>query len=169
MFPWVANICVRVARLCCPIKYVHTSLCVSPLFLVNMAVSRLRRRQILKALLISMLFLTQRRICVPRRRYYVRRLNTFRRSRGEYHCLVRDIRRFRDSETFHRIFRMNTTRFDTLLQKVKPFLEKEGTHALPIGPAERLSFTLNVLASGMTITRAAISYRIGKSTGCTIF
>ena len=59
---------------------------------------------------------------------------------------------------------MTPSVFEKLLRLVGPFLKKQSTDKRePIGPSERLSLTLNYLASGNSQCSISSSYRISPS------
>jgi hypothetical protein len=84
--------------------------------------------------------------------------------KGEFHSLVHDMRVVDDTEVHKHYFRMDTAAFDDLLQRVSPLITHKRTHRFPVSPAERLSLTLRILASGNSQQSVAESYRLGKST-----
>ena len=98
------------------------------------------------------------------RRWYVRPLNLPRVERGEFHSLVQDMRDLEDAEVHKRYFRMDSVAFDDLLRRVSPLITHERTHRFTVSPAQRLSLTLRILASGNSQQSVADSYRLGKST-----
>lgn len=100
------------------------------------------------------------------RRWSVRPLNRARSRKGEYHSMVvGDMRRLGDDQIHFRYFRMTPDRFDDLLRRVAPSITHKDTHGSPVSPAERLSVTLRILATGNSQQSVADSYRLGKSTG----
>ena len=73
-----------------------------------------------------------------------------------------------DEEIHFDYFRMSASRFDDLLRRVEPLITHAPTHRMPVSPAERLSVTLRILASGSSAQSVANSYRLGYSTVCSI-
>ncbi len=103
-----------------------------------------------------------------KRRWCVLPLNQTRDSHGEFRMLLSPMTVI-DPEHYFRYFRMSRDSFEELLNLVGPKITHSNTHSLPIGPAERLSLTLHLLASGDSLTSLAFSYRMGKSTVSAIF
>ena len=105
----------------------------------------------------------QRRKLKNRKSFWVRELYQERLQKGEFHLLVQDMKLF-DHMYFFKYFRMAPSVFEKLLQLVGPFLTKKSTNMRePIGPSERLSLTLNYLASGNSQCSISSSYRISPS------
>lgn len=90
-----------------------------------------------------------------KRRWYVRPVNCKRRKFGEYHSLVKELNLY-DKDNYFRYFRMNSTIFNDLLQRIKPFIKHKNNHRYPIGPKERLAVTLRLLATGDSQTTSII-------------
>ncbi|KAJ8025522.1 Protein ALP1-like [Holothuria leucospilota] len=74
------------------------------------------------------------------------------------------MRRLIDEEVHFRYFRMSQARSDDLLRRISPLIIHQGTHQSPVSPAERLSVTVRILATGNSQQSVADSYRLGKST-----
>lgn len=83
--------------------------------------------------------------------------------------MVNDFHNLNETDGHREYFRMDEVRLNDLLQRVGPRLQRHTTHAMPIGPALRLSMTLKVLASGDSLKNTAKSYRIGYKTARNIF
>ena len=98
----------------------------------------------------------------------VRKINTERLIKGEYHSLIAEMRMF-DTEIFFKYFRMTPSRFDHLLSLIGTALYRKGTvMRSPVSPGERLAVTLRFLATGDSMQTTAFSYRLGHSTVCRI-
>ncbi|XP_034006688.1 protein ANTAGONIST OF LIKE HETEROCHROMATIN PROTEIN 1-like [Trematomus bernacchii] len=96
-------------------------------------------------------------------RFWVHPILRKRQQRGEYHCLVQELRL--DDHLFHQYFRMSKNVFDELLGKVGPLITKVDTNMhVSIGPAERLAICLRYLATGDSYRTIAFSYRVGHAT-----
>ncbi|XP_062333007.1 putative nuclease HARBI1 isoform X1 [Osmerus eperlanus] len=96
------------------------------------------------------------------RRWCVRPLNRSRESQGEYQ-LVKQMREI-DPEMHFRYFRMSASRFDDLVHRIRPYIQRASTHSSPVTVAERLAVTLRILASGGSQQSVAASYRLGSAT-----
>ena len=75
------------------------------------------------------------------RRFWVREIFKNRKTQGDYHNLVAEMR-LSDPEKYFNYFRMSQEQFQNLLQLVGPLIEKIYFRREPIGPAERLAVTL---------------------------
>ena len=95
---------------------------------------------------------------------------------GAYNTLVQELRT-EDAAAFKKIFRMDRTCFDELLEMVKPLLQKQDTNMrknIPVG--EKLALTLRYLETGEFICsalftsimakRASLGDRISPKTSC---
>ncbi|XP_011883603.1 PREDICTED: putative nuclease HARBI1 [Vollenhovia emeryi] len=70
-----------------------------------------------------------------------------------------------DQEAHFQYCRMSVAKFDSLLQRVQPLIEKQFTNFRePISARDRLYVTLRYLASGDAMSSMAYAYRIGRST-----
>ena len=103
-----------------------------------------------KALLLALLVAKKRelqkegKLKIRKHRVWVRKILTERKSKGEYHVLVKELKLF-DHEFFFKQFRMSPTRFEELLQLVGPVITKSSLRREAIGPEERLCITLRFL------------------------
>ena len=68
-----------------------------------------------------------------------------------------------DRALFFRYFRMSPTKFEELLKKVAPRIEKSAETREPICPSERLSIALRYLFTGDAQTTIAASFRVSPS------
>ncbi|XP_067114819.1 uncharacterized protein [Osmerus mordax] len=59
---------------------------------------------------------------------------------------------------------MSASRFDDLVHRIRPYIQRASTHSSPVTVAERLAFTLRILASGGSQQSVAASYRLGSAT-----
>lgn len=101
------------------------------------------------------------------RRFWVRKIYLERKTKGEYHLLVNDMRLF-DREFFFRQFRMTPTKLEELLSYVAPVIMKSSMRREAITPSERLCVTLRYLVTGDAQSTIADSYRMGKTSVCRI-
>ena len=70
---------------------------------------------------------------------------------GAYHCLLQEVKAS-DGPGLKNFLRMDEHSFNTILNRVAPFIQKEDTQLrASISPAERLALTLRYLASGKEI------------------
>ena len=91
-----------------------------------------------------------------------------RRTYGAYHALVKELSD-EDPYDLRNFIRMDRADFDELLGKVSPFIKRQNTHMREsISPAERLSLTLHVLATGHSYQSLESLYRIPVCTLSTI-
>ena len=98
-----------------------------------------------------------------RKRFWVRRIFQERKTKGEYHSLVKELILF-DHERFFKMFRMLPQQFEALLSWVGPKILKADTRKDVISVDERLCVTLRYLATGDAYSTLASSYRIGDTT-----
>jgi len=99
-----------------------------------------------------------------RSRVWVSELNSHNQRRSEFHAylLYRDLD---DVSAHYRYTRMNKQTFDWLLRRLEPRIAKlDTTMRQAISPMERLSITLNYLATGNSFTYIADRYMRGAST-----
>ncbi|XP_046874132.1 putative nuclease HARBI1 [Hypomesus transpacificus] len=59
---------------------------------------------------------------------------------------------------------MSASRFDDLVDRIRPYIQHASTHSSPVTVAERLAVTLRILASGGSQQSVAASYRLGSAT-----
>ena len=99
-----------------------------------------------------------------RSRVWVSELNSHNRRRSEFHAYML-YRELQDPSAHLRYTRMNKATFDWLLAKISHRISKlDTTMRQAITPMERLSITLNYLASGNSFTFIADRYMRGAST-----
>lgn len=58
---------------------------------------------------------------------------------------------------------MSPESFDELKELVRPYIQRNTFHREPISAEERLAITIRYLASGMSQTDIALSFRVGQS------
>ena len=75
------------------------------------------------------------------RRFSQRPINRERKTRGEFHRKVEELRNS-DPEKHMEYFRVSREHFDEILMKIRPKISHRSTHRVPIGPEERLSITI---------------------------
>ena len=89
-------------------------------------------------LLTALVFIARKK---KKTRLWVHPINKARRRLGEYHRLVQELRL--DNERFYRYFRMSSEKFDLLLSKVGPKIQRKGSNfQSPLCPSQRLAITL---------------------------
>ncbi|XP_054589902.2 uncharacterized protein [Nothobranchius furzeri] len=116
------------------------------------------RRKVL-ALAVLLPILQRRRRC----RFWVHPLNQRRRQQGDFHHLVEELRL--DSQRHHQYFRMSAAQLDNILSIIGPELTRQSTnYRAPIEPKQRLAVAVRYLASGVSMTSLAFSYRLGLTT-----
>lgn len=121
-----------------------------------------------RLLLILLLVRRRRRRRLRQRRFWVRNIFQTRRTRGEFHSLV-DEMRLGDHQSFYRYFHMSPQRFNHLLSLVGPTITLQTTNFRePIPAGERLAITLRYLVTGDSMQTVSFSYRVGHSTVCGI-
>lgn len=82
------------------------------------------------------------------RRIWCRSWLQRRRTRSCYNTLVQELE-VEDTNEYKNFMRMTKQTFDTLLEKVRPYIEKQDTHMRKsISAEERLAVTLRFLATG---------------------
>ncbi|XP_068084402.1 putative nuclease HARBI1 [Anabrus simplex] len=97
-----------------------------------------------------------------KKRYWVHKLFTTRDEEGEFHTIFGRLRN--DQEKFVKYFRMSYSKFDNLLQQLKPHLTKKNSKwRKSISAEERLALTLRYLASGNSQISMSFSYRISPT------
>ena len=94
-----------------------------------------------------------------KRKMWVWKLFTQRRTNGEFNILVQDLMLF-DHFYFFRMFRMNPSRFEELLSWVAPSIIKCSKFRDVATPSERLCITLRYLATGDAQATIASCYRV---------
>ena len=125
--------------------------------------SRFSRRQLL-----MMTLLLRRRIQSQKRKKYqkrmwVRKIFDERKTKGEFHHLVQDMKLL-DREYFFQYFRMTVTQYEELLQLVAPVIMKSGEKREPISPSERLTVTLRYLITGNSHVSLKSNFRMHPTT-----
>ncbi|CAB4027184.1 Hypothetical predicted protein [Paramuricea clavata] len=98
-----------------------------------------------------------------RKIFWVRKIFAERKHKGEFHCLVQEMKLF-DHELFFKHFRMLPSKLEELLQWVAPKLTKSAVKRDPIGPEERLCVTLRYVVTGDSQVTISGSYRINQAT-----
>ena len=99
-----------------------------------------------------------------KRKYWVRKINAERQTKGEYHLLVEDLK-LHDQNCFFRCFRMSPENFVMLLSWIGPKIKKVITKMPePISVGQRFCDTLRYLATGDAYFTIAASYRMGPAT-----
>ncbi|XP_077530142.1 uncharacterized protein LOC144142474 isoform X2 [Haemaphysalis longicornis] len=81
---------------------------------------------------------------------------------GEYHTIVRQML-IENGPALFCYFGMNRERFSHLLELVRPLIHRQREAANTITGAEKLAFTLRLLAHGLSIRGLATSYQISPS------
>lgn len=89
--------------------------------------------------------------------------NELRRKESEYFTIFIKTRN-EDVEQFRKLYRLSPTSFDYLLEMVRPLISKKEGPRITITAEERLALTLSYLASGSSMCRTAVSFRVGEST-----
>lgn len=118
----------------------------------------LTRRQII------ILAILRRRLRRKKRapRFWMRPIYAKRKTKGEFHCLVQEMK-LGDHELFFKQFRMLPTKLEELLRWVAPKIIKSNIKRESISAEERLCVTLRFLASGDSQSTISGSYRISRS------
>ena len=106
----------------------------------------LDRRQLL-LLLLRRRVKRRKRITKYKKKYWIRQIFAERKVKGEFHCLVQEMKRF-GHEFFCKHFRMLPSKLEELLGWVMPKITKSGVKRDPIGREERLCITLRYLVTG---------------------
>jgi hypothetical protein len=120
---------------------------------------KLTRRQIL---ILIILFRRNRRKVKRTPRFWVRPIFAKRKSKGEFHCLVQEMK-LGDHELFFKQFRMLPDKLEELLRWVAPKISKSNIKRESISAEERLCVTLRFLATGDSQSTISTSYRISRS------
>ena len=82
-----------------------------------------------------------------RKRTWVRKIYKERKTKGEFHLLVKEMK-VCDHELFFKYFRMNPTQYENLFKLIAPAITKSSIKREVIGPSERLSVILRYLSTG---------------------
>ena len=119
-----------------------------------------------RLLLILLLVRRRRRRRRRQRQFWVRAIFQTRRTRGEFHSLVNEMR-LGDHQSFYRYFHMSPQRFNHLLSSVGPTITLQTTNfRQPISAGERLAIAPRYLVTGDSMQTILFSYRVGHSTVC---
>ena len=78
---------------------------------------------------------------------WVRKVYQERKCKGEFHCLIEEMK-LHDHPLAFAYFRMSPAKYEHLLAKVAPWLQKCSEKRDPICPSKRLSVTLRYLFPG---------------------
>lgn len=106
------------------------------------------KRQLVAAALIVKIIKDKRRKSNKRRSVWVKEWISKRGNFGVYSQLLRELKS-EDSQYYKNFLRMDAADFGILLEKVKPYIEKQDTVMRPsISAGERLALTLRFLAAG---------------------
>lgn len=98
------------------------------------------------------------------RSVWVRPIYRKRKAQGQFHHLAKELKLEGDGD-FKEYIRMTKSQYDTLLELVKPKIEKKTTFFRePISASERLLVTLRFLATGDDYTSLRYAFRIHNST-----
>ena len=115
-------------------------------------------RNKINVLLLALIYRQKKRMKQQRKRkMWVRKLFTERRTKGEFNILVKDSMSF---DYFFRMFRMNPSRFEELLSWVAPSIKKCSKLRDVATPSERLCINLRYLATGDAQATIASCYRV---------
>ena len=85
--------------------------------------AHLNRRRVLKLLILQRRLQRQRRYLKHKKKFWVRPLFQERKLKGEFYCLVKDMKLF-DHEFFFKQFRMLPHKFEELLGSIVPEMVK---------------------------------------------
>ena len=86
-----------------------------------------------------------------------------REERGEYHQLVRELRLF-DHELFFKMFRMNSVKYEELLEWLAPRINRHDAKRKPITAGEMLCVILRFLVTGDSQATIGASYHMSPTT-----
>lgn len=110
---------------------------------------------------------TQRRKKRPNRRYWVHPTVSRRLTKGHFHTLYHELRRY--PQKFYDYAHMRVSTFDALLEILRPRLMRARTNMrLPVSAEERLLVTLRFLATGESFSALHFQFLLGKVTIHTI-
>ncbi|CAK1604032.1 unnamed protein product [Parnassius mnemosyne] len=99
---------------------------------------------------------------IKRRRYWVHPVNNKRESKGEFHCLVKEIEN--DAQRFHQYFRMSKAQFEEVHSLIEGDIKIHTKFRKPIGTKERLAVCLRFMATGNSFRSLGFNYRMGFAT-----
>ena len=122
-----------------------------------------RRRKLLLALLLWRR--RNRRLAIERKyekRFWVRDIYKERKSKGEFHLLIKEMK-LCDHELYFKQFRMMPSKLEEILSWVAPKITKSNLKRESIGAEERLCATFRYLVTGDAQTTIATSYRISPT------
>ena len=110
----------------------------------------------------------RRRQRQQKRRLWVRQIFTEKKKqRGEWENFVHELQD--DREYYYRYLRMSPDRFEHLFSLAEPLITKQDTNYRKCIPArKRLVITLRYLAEGSSQQAPSMTYRVDKSTVCSI-
>ncbi|KAJ0172544.1 hypothetical protein K1T71_011683 [Dendrolimus kikuchii] len=98
-----------------------------------------------------------------KRRYWVHPVNRKKELKGEFHCLVKELKS--DDERFHQYFRLSKTQVNEIHSLIELDIKKIHTKfRKPIGTRERLAVCLRFLATGNSFRSLGFNYRMGFTT-----
>ena len=127
----------------------------------------LDRRQLV-LLLLRRRVKRRKRITKYKKKYWILQISAERKVKGEFHCLVQEIKHF-DHGLFFKHFQMLPCKLEELLGWVVLKITKSGVKRDPVGPEKRLCITLQYLVTGDVQITITASYRISQaSIGCII-
>lgn len=115
-------------------------------------------------MLVCSVLLRRRRVHQRKRRYWVRPSWRYRNVEGQARALLPRLRA-RDEGFFRDFLRMPPSTFDTLLEHVRPVIERQDTpFRSAISAHDRLAMTVRFLANGDTFRRLSFNFLLGRST-----
>ena len=95
-----------------------------------------------------------------KKRFWVRKIYSQRKQKGEFNMLVKDLR-LHNELFFFKYFRMSPSIFEELLTWIAPYIQKQETKMRePISPRERLCVALRYLITGDAQVTIAANYRM---------
>ena len=98
-----------------------------------------------------------------KKRFWVRKICSERKQKGEFNMLVKDLRLHNELFSF-KYFRMSPTACEELLTWIAPYIQKQETKMRePIYPRERLCVALRYLVTGDAQVTIAANYRMSPA------